>query len=218
MSYYQEFTIFILFQLLPLVAGIWRWKIIDSPSKVITVIAGISFITECLAFYTAIKFGNNLFIYNIASIIIACSLIFYFWFNVPLLRKYNLALLLGFISVLFWLIGLVFINSVDGINLFFTNYEIFLTISLAVLLIENLVHDYSRVDLKSNPHFYFALLFLLSWSSTFIQWNLYDYMTLRHIAYKAAIDLCLTMISIILNVGISLVFIFYPKMSYAKPR
>ncbi len=216
MSYITESIIYLCFQFLPFITGLVRWKHIDPASRTIVAIAGISSITECLGLYASIRFQNNLPVYNIASLIIVSALTLYFWLNLDFLRRKNVGLIFILINITLWLFSVFYINSIRSENLFYTNYEIFVFVFLSVLFLERQIvyGTYSRLYL--NPHFYFTLLFVFAWTGSFVQWNLYNYMNATHPSYMHVIDFFLTMLSIIVNVGFSLVLFYYPKLKTAQ--
>lgn len=216
MSFITESLVYLCFQFLPFLIGLVRWKHIDSASKIIVSIAGISAVTECLGLYTALKYQNNLPVYNIASLIIVSALTLYFWLNLDFLRRRNVGLIFTVVNVVAWLLSVFCINSIRSENLLFTNYEVFVFVSLSVLFLERQIGYSTYSRLFYNPHFYFTLLFVFTWTGSFVQWNLYDYMNNSYPSHMHFIDSFLSTLSIVVNVGFSLVLFYYPKMKTAE--
>jgi hypothetical protein len=198
---------------MPVVFGLKRYALLDRASRFFLLYAISSFIGELIAFYAALKFNNNLPVYNVASLVNICVICFYFSECIELLKRNNSGLKLMIINVLVWIISVFFIHSFFSINTTFLAYQGVLTIALAVYAMENLVTQKSQTlfYLRSSPHFWFDCLLLVYWCSTIMQWIVYWYFTNKMAGFQY-LNLSLTIINILINVFLAVVFYMYPKL------
>lgn len=213
MIYFLESYLYLFTCFLPFLYGIKRFKVFDKASRVFSLIAIISFLAEVVALYAVVKYKNNLSVYNISELLTMILICMYFNEAIDSFNKYRIGIVLAAISVLVWCCTIFLMHTIMAVNSVFMAYEGILTIGMAVFSMENLVskRSHSLFKLKYSPHFWFAWMLLIYWCCSIAQWILYKYFT-KEVDQAHYLDLSLTIISMLINVGFALIFFYYPKM------
>lgn len=214
--YYLEFLLYLICLSGALFAGAYRWRNIDAPSRIIVFSLGLGLTTELVGFYAAKVYRNNMPVYNVASLFLVLLVIRYYQYHLEYLKRKGVALLFYVVSALTWLASTISKGSLFGENMIFTDYEILMVVVLSVVMVDRMVQRSYSGDLRQNPHFYFVVLFVLFRGASFVQWNLYEYLTRQHPMTKPIIDFGLWAGALLLHLGIGLVFVLYPKIKYVK--
>ncbi len=213
MIYYLESYLYLFTCFLPFLYGIKRFKLLDRASRTFSLIATISFIAEIVALYAAVKYHNNLPVYNVSQLLTVVLVCLYFNDAIDSFKKYYVGIVLAAISTLVWSFTIFFVHSIITMNSTFMAYEGIVTIGMAVFSMENLVskRSHSLFKLKYSHHFWFAWMLLIYWCCSIVQWILYKYFT-KEVDQSQYLDLSLTIISMLINIGFALIFFYYPKM------
>lgn len=213
MSYYLESALYLFTCLLAFLMGLKRLAILDRAFRIFVLITGITFIGELLALYSAIVFHNNLIIYNIMKLFIVILICLYFNAFISVFRKYRVGVILSALTGIVWTVSLIFEHSLSVINTAFMAYEGIITIGMSIFSMEYIISR--RADkffkLQNSPHFSLACILLAYWCFTIVQWVLYNYFSLGT-RWFDFLELSLTIVSMLLNIGVAVIFFFYPKM------
>jgi len=209
LSYFLEIGLIIANQTLPFLAGLWRWKMLDRASRIIVLLAGAGVLSEVLAMVATILFRNNLAVYNVVSLVYVLLNIRYFSYGIRQLAAWRLDLVLYLLSTGIWIYCNV-PRLFESHNLF-VNYEGVLSISLALWLLLRLTGSERAFK---NPHFWFAMLLLISYILNTVQWNLYNYFIHRYPEDMPLVNRSITVLSVLFNIGYALVFYYYPRLQY----
>lgn len=213
MDYYARSALNLILFLLPVLIGIRNYNSHDKALKIFVIFALSSFVGELSAFYCAIKFKNNLAVYNGFSIVNLLIICFYFKEHFSSQKSKKIFNILILLSVLVWIVTAFVIHSLKSINSTFLGYQGLLTITLSACLMEEIVARKSKevFSLKSSIHFWIALLLLVYWCFSIMQWLLYRYIINETIAFKY-LELSLIIINMFINLCFALIFYVNPKL------
>lgn len=213
MNYYTVSLINLILFFLPIVIGIKHYNLLEKALKVFLFFAISSSSGELIAFFCALIFKNNLPIYNLFSIINLVLLCGYFREQlINESQKKAINLLITF-SILFWLFSIFYLHSINSINSIFLGYQGIVTMCLSAYIMEYIVFRQSRTvfNLKTSPHFLIAILLLVYWCFSIMQWILYRIFT-RETPGFHFLDISLIVINMSINFCFTIVFLKYPKM------
>lgn len=212
--YYFETGLYFATILLPVFYGLKRFKVIDKASRFILLLLITSFVGEVIALYSALVYKTNLAVYNIVQLLIAIILCFYFNYCIDNFKKHNIGIIIAFVSFIVWLITIAKIHTLSSINSSFLAYKGIIIITMSIISMENLISNGSHHLFKilNSSHFWFAWILLIYWCFSIVQWILYQYYTSAANGFQY-LNLSLVIITMLVNIGYTLVFFFYPKMN-----
>jgi hypothetical protein len=214
MSYYLETALLLTIMGAPLVAGLSRFKWLDTASRLIIVLLVVCFLTEAAATYLAISHGNNLPVYNISGFIQLSLICCYLEISTEgLMRNYHIGIAVAFATILYGILNMVYLQSWDTIN---TNFQAIAQTSIVVLGIAQLFKlSLSNMGQRiwNNSHFCFGtiitcyaccqLFYLLSYPS-------FSILLKGHTRW---LDQVLLITNVLYSLCLVVIFFRYPKMN-----
>jgi len=213
-NYYIRTNILIVTAAIPVIFGTYHYRKLDIGTKIFFYLAVFSFIDESVAYYSALHYHNNMFIYNIANIIEVFIVSLYFNATIKFFKERNFGIIIGILSVIFGIINNFFIQSPNGITNYFLFFQALITIAMSIFSLSMfMIHGSGNV--KKEVHFWFPAILMFSWSSVYLLFTLVKYYKKGPVVDFAV--LALFAVSVITNLAIAVVFWFYPKM-YAYER
>jgi len=198
--------------------GIYKFKIIDLPSRVFCLLLGLTLISELIAFTAAKKYGNNLSVYSVFSIVQLALLALYFNFSIDVFRKWNLGLYIGATGVAAGILNIVFLEPLGTFNTNFLFFEGLCIIAMALFSFFRLLLMNDDLQLHKYPHFWFGVILVLFWSITFLNWGLYDYYSIKFKNEIWKIGTSILAINVFTYVAIGVNFLLYHKMKGAHAK
>lgn len=193
--------------------GLIKFKSFGTATKFILLYVIVATLSECIAYYYAVKDGDNILVYNIYPI--AQLIVITLFFNQVHKESTNsnIALWLAPIGAIFYVINFIFFQNIK--TQIVTN---FLVIE-AVLIVFMCLHFMYLFFKKSNyslpiltPSFIIICILLLYWSFTYFYWltgmtiranNNEDNVWIRYILWT---------INFLKYLSLGLVFVFYKKL------
>ena len=191
---------------------IYRFKRLDTASKILSVLICCAFIDESAAYFLAKKYHNNLALYNIYSLIELGLLCFYFNKVIDVFGKRNIGIYIGITGIVLGIINLVFIQPINSFNSYFLLLEGLLVIGMCLFAFFRMLLKYDSLKLLKYHHFWFISILVFFWSITFLSWGLYDYINRELQQNAIKIDIALLIVNTITYVCLGCVFLLYPKM------
>lgn len=191
---------------LPFITASLKYKRLDTASKIMAVLMGISFLGECTAAWAAFHYHNNYPVYAILDIFEQATLCLYFNACIPLFNRYRIGFYLAALSIIVGIVNLAFFQPARTFDSNYLNYETVLTVLMAFTSLMGIIlKDQGR--LFTSPHFWFALILIVFWCTTFPAWGLYDMLTDALRGQKFIIDHFIMIVCCICNIGDFLVFL-----------
>jgi len=198
------------------ICGIYRYKILDTASKVLSILICCAFLNECAAFYLARKFHDNLPLYAIYCFLEFGLICIYFNYIIDIFIQRNLGIYIAITGIILGILNLIFIQNLNSLDSYFLFLEGLSIIGMSLFAFFRLLLRQDTLHLFKYQHFWFISILVFFWSITFLNWGLYDYINMRvgHEAWK--INAGLLVISSFTYTCFGVVFLLYPKMQ--KPN
>ena len=192
--------------------SIYRFKLLDSGSKVISILVCCALINEGVAYYFAKKFHNNLPVYSIYCLLEYGLLCLYFNNIIDVFIKKNIGMYIGLTGILLGLLNLTFLQHWNSYNSNFLFLEDLAVIGMSLFAFFRLLLKHDALNLFKYHHFWFICILIFFWSITFLNWGLYNYFNLKlqHAAWK--INFGITVVGVITYLSLGCVFLLYPKI------
>ena len=210
------YTIFSKIYLISLVfaciSSVYRYRKLDSASRVLCVFVCCALLNESVAYYLARKYHNNLPLYNIYCFIEFGILCLYFNKLIDMFIKKNIGIYIGISGIILGILNLRFVQGINTVNSYFLFLEGLLVIGMALFAFFRLLLKHDSLHFSRYHHFWFLTILIFFWSITFLAWGLYDYINMKFHDAAGTINFTLTVVSAITYGCLGLVFLFYPKM------
>ncbi len=190
----------------------YRFRQLDTASKILFLLICCAIINECAAYYFAKKYQNNLILYNVYCFVEFGILSLYFNNSIDVFLKKNIGVYIGILGIILGILSLVFIRHSNSINSYFLLFEGLSVIGMAFFAFFRLLLKHDSLHLYKYPHFWFNSIFVFFWSSTFLAWGLYYYINIKLQQSAWEINTALLIVSSIMYTSLAVVFLFYPKM------
>lgn len=198
------------------VIGLKKYRKADSGFKIFTLFICSSFLVECIAYYAAIVYHDNLKVYAINSIIEIIWLSLYFNQTITLFGKFKIGYYIAFFSFIFGLINLFWGIESNALDTLFTLYIAFIIIIMGMISITQNIFITKEVQHNRKHHTQISMVLICYWTISFLIWALYDVFTTRFPKEKWMIDMSLFSLNIIVNICFWMIFILYPKNKDAR--
>lgn len=215
-DYYVRTNILILTEALPVVICAIRFKMFDNGTRMFAALCTLNLITESLAYYMAVKYGNNIMVYNIADIMEVVIICQYLNYLSPILRKKRRGLFITAFTAILGIINVFILQPVNQIPEYFLFFQALLTISLSILSLYPYLMPDNVQEVTKEVHFWLPVSLILSSSLTYLLFVVIKVYTAKHIAVPF-ITTALYLVTIVTNISRTVIFFLYPKMkSYVK--
>lgn len=190
----------------------YKFKIIDLPSRILCLLLGLTFISELTAFAAAKKYGNNLPVYAVFSIVQLVLVALYFNFTIDVFSKKNIGLYIGGLGIVVGILNSMFLQPVNTFNSNFLFFEGLCIIAMALFSFFRLLLMNDDLRLHQYPHFWFGVILVLFWSVTFLNWGLYDYYSIKFKNEVWKIGTSILVVNVFTYMAIGINFLIYHKM------
>jgi hypothetical protein len=191
---------------------VYRYKILDSASKVIAILICCGFLNELAAYYLSIVYHNNLRLFAIYCFLEFSLTCLYFNKVIDVFIEKNVGLIIMAIGLVFGIANLVFIQHLNSINFYFLFFEGLTVIGMSLFAFFRFLLNQENLDLYKFPHFWFISILVFFWSVTFLFWGLYDYINLKFKSMAWGVNFTLPFIGVITYLSLGWVFLSYKKM------
>ena len=208
--YYIKGNILILSVIAPVVIGTYRYRSLDTGSRIFFYLAFLCMVAESLAYYTAVRFNNNLAVYNTSNIIELFLACLYINYSSAVFRRRNIGWIVAVCSLIIGIVNNFFIQSLNVITTNFLLYQAFVTIILSAISLSAFIRTDDPRHAKNEVHFWFPVILIFSWGFTYLLFGLEEFYGK---SVPTGIEWTLFFVSIAANTATGLVFFYYPKMA-----
>lgn len=210
MEYYLESGLLITSEAIPVVIGLCKYGQFDRPLRIFFFITLTTFLTEVVGLFAGMSdYKNNLKIYNVSSLIIMVLLCLYFNYCIDLFRRLKTGFYLAVVSLVIWVVSVRSGGGVGQIHPLFLYFQNLIIILLGLVSIYSSHKEGTHYTYSKSAHFWISILIICSGCTYFIEWGLYDWLLKNRPAIAEIINAYLTSVSYFVNIGISMIFIFY---------
>ncbi len=211
-AYYLKSDFLILTLALPVIIGASRFRLLDKGSKIIFYITVLCLVSESLAYLMAVKYRNNMVVYNLNNLLEVFLTCFYFNIIIDRFRKKNIGRLIGIFSLVVWTINILFFQSINSIISYFLFYQALVTVAMSLTALSTFLKPGDRRELKKEVHFWFPVILIFCWSMTYLLFSLVKFYSSRLREEAPEVIMALYVVSIVTNMAFAFVFYYYPKL------
>lgn len=206
----QVFTYLALLTL-SLLIGLRKYKILDTPSRIIVILLLVTLISESLSYVLAVKYSNNMPLYHFFNPIELSIIAIYYNYSIKTFRKRNIGYIIAIIGTTGSILNSIFLQPIDTLNSYFLLFEGLLIIFMSLYSYIEIFRD---IDLYAitNPHFWFSSIFIFISGITYANWALYSFIAAEMVEVMPHINAIILLVSTIAYAGFGVVFIFIHKM------
>lgn len=196
--------------------SIYRYKTLDIGAKILSLLLLETFTAEVIAALFAIKHQNNVFIYNIQCIIYFSLISLYFNYTIDVFRKRNIGVIISLFGIIVGCLNIMYFQPLTIYNTYFIFFEGIMIISMALFYFFRMLINTEQFIIYKNAHFWFAVIFILLWNLSFINWGLLDYFMFRLQHMVWIISLSVLLINIFTYSALGFILLIYPKLKVAN--
>ena len=212
MSWISKTIIYQVVLLLAAIAGLVHYKRMDKASRLLVWFICSTFLSEAIAVWFALKYGNSLIVYHIYNPLQLFLIALYFNFEIEYFHRKKIGWYLGIGGIMLSIFNSVFLQSpFKVIDSNFLITESFIIIGLCLYSFYSLLLEDSVEDFFDN-RFWFSSLLLIFWSFTFCYWLIGP--TIYKTSPKTSewINVMIWVINVLCYSGFAIVFLSFRKM------
>lgn len=203
--------------LIPLIAGAFRFHVLDRPARIFWGLVLLTFIFDLAAVFYAIDPPDdgkgNIKVYNIAGILFTFWACIYFNSFSRAFLKRDIGLYLGIFTIVFGVVSTWFLQPFTTPNTYFRIYQCLLIICMGLTSLGLIVIKPGYVNVRREPHFWLFTALVFFWSFIYLHLLLYDDFKVHFTQYQWIIAYSILFANVIYNLSIGLVFVLYPKIT-----
>ncbi len=196
------------------ISGVCRFKRLDTAGKLLLLLLAAMFFDEVVAHIYALKYHNNIRVYNIYSIIEFAIMALYFNYSVDAFRKKGVGYYILVAGLIFAIVNYSFIQPINTFNSFYLFFEGFTVVTLALIAFYRMLMYNEDLKLYTYHHFWFTAIFLFFWSITFLSWGMFPMFKNKEIIKQMILFIWVA--NVISYGAVGLIFLLYPKMKTAN--
>lgn len=153
------------------IIGLLRFNILDTPTRIISILIAITAISETFAHILSITTGNNLIVYHIYNPIQFLLVSLYLSSTTTILRKNNKGISIGITGVIISILNSAYLQSPqDDFNSNFLIVESILIIGMTLIYFYDFLNREQTSKNITSIDFWISCLLLVFWSFTFFNW------------------------------------------------
>ncbi len=201
-----------------LICSLIRFRILSKDAKVLSIMLLLTLFFEIAAELSARLYKTNMLVYSIFNVVQFFFVSMYFNFSIDTFRSKNIGLWIGLTGVLLGIVNYLFIESPLKLESIYLMFEDVLIVGMALYSFYRLLLIDDNVVLTKSPNFWFTSFILFFWTSTFLIWGTFTYLTQLSDLAKSLLLSVLLIVNVITYVGIGFVFLFYKTMQQGYGR
>lgn len=203
--------IYLLSMLFACVCSVYRYRAVDTASRILAILICCAFANEGAAFYLTKKYHNNLPLYAFYGLLEYALLCLYFNRVIDIFIKYNLGLYIALVGVILGVLNILFVQHLN-INSYFLLFEGIVVIGMSLFAFFRILLKNDSLNLYRYHHFWFISVLIFFWCITFFSWGLYNYINQKFFRSALNINIALAISSTITYSCFGCIFLLYPKM------
>lgn len=197
---------------LPVAAGSKHYRIMDKGTRIFFWFSALSLIVEVAAYYCAIRFKNNLPVYNVSNIVELALLLIYFNETVAPLRRRRIGILFAGFSLLVGVLNLLFVQSVFTVTSYFLDYQSLVVVIFCIISLSSFLRTGDQREPRHEVHFWLPVILMISCCLNYLMFTLIRYYEDTIKTVPTDIILTLLVVDIVNSLAIATVYFNYPKL------
>lgn len=190
--------------------GLYRYSVIDRPSRVLLLLLLIILIDESVGHIFSERFGNNMVIYNSYSLVELFLISLYFNYTIKRFRKRNIGCYIGALGLIFGVLNFSLLQPLNSFSTSYLLFEGFFIILMSLISFYYLLLSEDDLKLYRQSHFWFTSVLLFFWSVTYVAWGIFPLIHSK--TNIKLIESLLWVVNIISYSSIAIIFLLYPKL------
>lgn len=193
------------------IAGIIRYKDLDTAMRIIVILLLVTAINECCAYVAVIqkKYAERYMTYHIYNIMQAFLFSAYFIYAIKPNHYRKLIILSAILCPLTGVLNIIFLQAIDTLNSNMLMVESCCFITISLYFIYHILKAEQVENIFRYPHFQIAVLCLVEWSSTIFFWAFINVLSQNHWRYMKVVASLQLIIETIVYLGIAATLYFY---------
>jgi len=176
----SRYYLFLLVLMSAVIVGLYNLRQKDKPVKIMVLLLCITLASELTAYWAAVKFQNNMFVYHIFAPVQLLILAKYFDEIEPYLKKQKVGIIVGIVGILGTIINTYFYQSINTLNSNFLLFEGLIIMGLSLYTFRRILNT-ETINIYRYPYFWFNIILVFFWSVTYTIWALYSVMLIKKI-------------------------------------
>jgi hypothetical protein len=194
------------------ITSMYQYKRLDRASRILAILVCCALVNECVAYFAAKKFHNNMPVYSVYCFFEYALLCLYFNNVIDIFKKRHIGIYIGVAGIVLGILNSIFIQNIYSFNSYFLFLEGLSVIALSLLTFFRLLIRDDTPNLYKCYHFWFISILVFFWSVTFLTWGLYDYISSQLENESWKINFVLMAVGTITYGSLGCVFLLYNKM------
>ena len=199
------------------ITGFVRWIKLPFPERTICILLGVTAVNEFAAFFGSYYYHNSFPVYHLFSPVEIFLISLYFNQSVDLLRRHNIGIWVGAVSIVASVLNTLFLQKLTTINSNFLLLEGTVVIIYGLLSLRQILLDEDRLP-YAFALFWFSLCFLVYWGSTFMGWGVYAILNQEKTVLGSLFNKVLVTANFIFYAGIATIFLFFKKLIHSSGK
>jgi len=206
--YFYLLVLFVVFS-----CSLYRYKHLDKASRIFSLLIGLTFITETVAYIVARIYRNNMAVYSIFNPVQMFMYSLYFNYAIDVFRKRHIGIYIGIIASLLGLVSILYFQPITHFNSYFLIFEGITVIGMSLFAFFRLLLISDGLILYKYAHFWLMAILVSFWAVTFFDWSMYEYFSNQSKEPLWIVNLFILMENIVSYLAFGFVFLLYPKMN-----
>lgn len=189
------------------------WKRYTAAERTLSILLGITLISESGSVYLAYQHKNNQFISHIFSPLEFFLISLYFNYGINYFRKKKLGIVIGGVGIALSILNTLFLQKIDTLNSYFLLFEGMTIIIYCLLALHQVFLNEEESPYKCI-FFWIAFNMMLFWSVTYTGWGIDSFFDWKPgNSGLSAFSKVLRITGFAYYIGLCIVFLRYPKLN-----
>ncbi len=202
-----RFVIYLSVVFLAILGGIYKLKGKDQASKILVLLLCLTLLTEFTAYWAAIKFRNNMFVYHFFAPIQLIVLGIYFD-NIDAHKKRRIGFFIGTLGAIIAIVNTIYFQPLKMLNSNFLLFEGLIIMGLALYSFQHILTN-EKIDIYKYGHFWIIVILIFFWSVTYTIWALYSVVGLKKLFVMPIVTHLLWSVNIVTYLAIGFVLLYF---------
>lgn len=211
----SRFLIYLSVLFLSILGGIYKLKYKDKASRILVGLLCLTLVSEFTAYWAAVKFQNNMFVYHFFAPVQLIIIGIYFDNIDCFKRKQKIGLLIGMLGAIIAVVNTVFFQPLKTLNSNFLLFEGLIIMGLALYSFQRILTD-EKLDIYKYRHFWMIVILIFFWSVTYTTWSLYSVLGVKKLFLKPYISYVIWTVNIITYSAMGFVLLFFSDKRLAN--
>ena len=167
MDIYFAFYIYFVVLAIASFSSLYRFKYLDTPSRIFSVLVCLSFLSEILAVIVGRKFHNNEVVYAFYELAEFALTSMYFNYSIDVFKQRHIGFYVAIAGLVLGSINILLVQRISSRNSFFMLFESIVIIAMALFAFFRFLLKNEDFKLHTYRHFWFISILIFFGASPF---------------------------------------------------